>query len=349
MVKIKNKKNKKESIRRLKNKKTDKKINKTVKKKAIILRNATKKLQNTNTKKINEINYNDLEEYLISKVISEQSPTEITSTNLSTIILNITSSLQKLSYKFGYSNGKSIFYNYNNINMLLKFLEASGFKSVLYYPHGDKNVIRCKSHSQKVKNYNLKLHYYEAGSIAGYLSGHIGKNINVVEDSCVYEGAEECIFSIYNYDLTEKTNPKTVKNPHLLISEEILKNKSQMTNNTYQLLSIMSLLRSSKIVDELSKLLYISGLELSKTNGINISNGFDVIGKYLGVNSIKIVKKVKNKKSIFIKYNNDDSLRQYILLTSNIFLGLAKGLSKKEIGASIDINKDSSYILKLNI
>ena len=71
--------------------------------------------------------------------------------------------------------------------------------------------------------------------------------------------------------------------------------------------------------------------------------------RYLGVNSVKVVKKVKNKKYIFIKYNSNDSLREYILLTSNIFLGLAKGLSKKEVNASIDINKDSSYILKLNI
>ena len=71
----------------------------------------------------------------------------------------MTSSLQKLSYKFGYSNGKSIFYNYNNIDALLRFLEASGFKSVLYYPYGDKNIIRCKPSFEKiVKNHGLKLH-----------------------------------------------------------------------------------------------------------------------------------------------------------------------------------------------
>ena len=74
-----------------------------------------------------------------------------------------------------------------------------------------------------------------------------------------------------------------------------------------------------------------------------------MIANFIGAELIKSEVKDKHKKYIFIKYNHYNSIRSYVLLTSNIFLGFTSGILNKEAKASININKDSSYILKLNI
>ncbi len=291
--------------------------------------------------------YADLDELLLSKSLSSNKNIDMYSGTLSSLIFNMTLSLQKLSYNHGYTTGKLIFEKYSKIDKLLTFIELGGLENIYYYPYGNTEIIKSRSKEAK-ENYGVKLHNFEAGAIAGYFSGFFDKVVSISEEKCVFEGADECIFKA-SFKTQEQQND-IIKEPHLALQNAIISSKTPIQNNCYQTLSLLPLMSSEKILEELSKLFYVSGLGLSKSKTpIKLSDGIERIANFIGAELIKLEVKEKRKKYIFIKYNHYNSIRSYVLLTSNIFLGFTTGILKKEVNVSININKDNSYILRLNI
>ncbi len=346
----------KKTIKNKKAKKSIKHISKQIKKqekKQKIKVNAKIKNKKNNIRKKSlaikkvEEQYADLDELLLSKSLTSNKTSELYSGTLSSLIFNMTSSLQKLSYNRGYTTGKLIFEKYSKIDKLLNFIELGGLQNIYYYPFGNDEIIKSKSNIQK-ENYGIKLHNFEAGAIAGYFSGFFDKAVSISEESCVFEGAPECKFKA-SFNIQDKQNP-VIKDANLVLKNAILSSKKPIQNDCYQILSLLPLMSSEKILEELSKLFYVSGLDLSKSdNSIKLNKGVEMIANFIGAELIKSEVKDKHKKYIFIKYNHYNSIRSYVLLTSNIFLGFTSGILNKEAKASININKDSSYILKLNI
>lgn len=317
----------------------------TIKQKTKI-KKTKKYVKKAQLKEKSEESYSDLDELLLAKSIESNKEIELYSGNLSSLIFNMTSSLQKLSYNRGYTTGKLIFEKYSKIDSLLNFMENGGLQNIHYYPFGNYEIIKSRPTSSK-ENYGIKLHNFESGVMAGYFSGFFDKLIYISEEKCVFEGAQECTFKV-SFTNQEKQN-NVIKDAHLALEKAILINKIPIQNNCYQILSLLPLMYSEKILNELSKLFYVSGLELSKSDeSIKLNNGLERIANFIGV-EIKTEVKEKSKKYIFIKYNHYNSIRSYVILTSNIFLGFTTGILKKEVKTSININKDSSYILKLKI
>ncbi|MEM0201139.1 MAG: V4R domain-containing protein [Candidatus Micrarchaeaceae archaeon] len=308
-----------------------------------------KQKANTKNKKVFQKiqeHYIDLDDLLLSKTLSSNK-SDLSSGTLSSLIFNMTHSLQQLSYNRGYTTGKLIFQKYSKIDDLFKFMEVGGLCNIYYYPFGNEEIIKSKSNTEK-ENYGIRLHNFEAGAIAGYFSGFFDKSVYISEESCVFEGSQECTFKV-SFKTTEKQN-NILKDAHMVLKEAILSNKEPIQNNSYQILSLLPLMSSEKVLEELSKLFYVSGLELSKcSTSLKLNVGIEKIANFIGAEIIKSEVKEKAKKYIFIKYNNYNSIRSYVLLTSNIFLGFTNGTLKKEAKGNITINKDNSYILKLNI
>lgn len=296
----------------------------------------------------NEAKYLDIEEYLLSEILEKNTNNSTVKLPLQTTIFLTTTSMRKLAYKHGYSIGRSLYVNYGESDKLLSFIESGGIGNLFYYPYGEFTIIKSKV--QKIdQNCNTNVHFYEAGVMAGYLSGFLDKDINVIETTCVNNGAESCQFNA-SYSILEPTF-SGIKKIQLqnLIKLAIQNTNKENINNPYQILSLFPILNSKELTKILSKLLFISGYTLSENSNVNnLKESLDKLSRYIGTNIL--YQKTGNKKKslkINITYNNLNSILEYVSLTSNLFVGLITGVTKKEVKTNITINKDNTYILKI--
>ncbi len=316
---------------------------KIIKKQKIITSSKT----SNKTKIAQKISYNDIEEFIISEIITQKIKSSI-KLPINTIIFNLTESMKKLSYKQGYSIGRIIYLNYGDTDKLLDFIESGGIGNLFYYPYGDLSII--KTRSLPSINCGANIHFYEAGIMAGYFSAYMGKNLNVIETKCVNNGALECQFNVSSSLIEPQFSKKLIISPVSLISQALNSLQDNSVCSSYTILSFLSILQSKNILHSLSKLLFVSGYEFSNYYTYkNFDEGLSKISQYIGVQIQKQPKNTKAKKYIYIKYNKYNSIQEYVTLTSNIFIGFIKGVTKKEALINININKDSVYILKINL
>ncbi len=303
------------------------------------------KNKSTNTKK----EFSDLEEYMISEVLAEKNTNTENPISLNTILSNLTPSMRKISYKHGYSIGKSIYSMFGDVDALLRFIEVGGMRKALYYPYGELSIIHSKPNTNSV-SYALNIHFYESGIIAGYLSAYLDKNIDVIESRCVANGSSECQFNA-SYGSGEPNFFKENKciSPSL-ISRSISDGNNSSINLPYHMLSITPILESKNITLGLSKILYLSGIELSKSSSLkNLEENLRKMASYLGVSAPKLKTQKRKIIEMQLQYNKYNSIKEYVSITSNLFTGFIKSVTNKNVEASITINKDNVYILKINL
>ena len=346
-IKIKNQKNiqKKSSKSKEHSKNIISISTKKIIKKKMNVKKSVIKNKSTTPKKV----FSDLEEYLISEVLAEKSASTENPTSLNTILSNLTPSMRKISYKHGYSIGKSIYSMFGDVDALLRFIELGGMRKALYYPYGELSIIHSKP-NLSVINCGLNIHFYESGIIAGYLSAYLDKNVDVIESRCISNNSSECQFNA-SYSSGEPNFFEEKKClPSSLISRSISDGNNTSINLPYHMLSITPILESKNIISNLSKILYLSGNELSKSSSSkNLEENLKKMASYLGVSAPKLKTQKQKVIEVQLQYNKYNSIKEYVSITSNLFTGFIKSVTNKNVETSITINKDNVYILKINL
>ena len=293
--------------------------------------------------------FSDLEEYLISEVLSEKNTNTENPISLNTILSNLTPSMRKISYKHGYSIGKSIYSMFGDVDALLRFIELGGMRKALYYPYGELSIIHSKPNTNGI-SCGLNIHFYESGIIAGYLSAYLDKTVDVMESSCVANGSSMCQFNAsYGSGAPNFFEEKKCLSPSL-ISRSISDGNNTSINLPYHMLSITPILESKNIISNLSKILYLSGNELSKSSSSkNLEENLKKMASYLGVSAPKLKTQKQKVIEVQLQYNKYNSIKEYVSITSNLFTGFIKSVTNKNVETSITINKDNVYILKINL
>ena len=111
------------------------------------------------------------------------------------IIYSSSHALRELAYSKGYSFGRMVFQRSSGgIRGLEAALDGGGLRKPLYRASAHKAIISAAV--RPCKNIGGRIHYFEAGMIAGYMSASTGRHLEAVEMRCAGNGDPECSFHI---------------------------------------------------------------------------------------------------------------------------------------------------------
>lgn len=116
---------------------------------------------------------------------------------------SLTPEMQRLYYKAGMSIGRALYRSASNgkvytvpeepVPDLVRFFEKAGNEKITYDAFPDKVAVNI--YGRKSPNLGARIHSFEAGIIAGFLSAANRMLINVAETSCSASGSEFCRFT----------------------------------------------------------------------------------------------------------------------------------------------------------
>ncbi len=264
---------------------------------------------------------------------------------LHALLYGATRSLNILGYKYGFTVGRTLHSRHKRIESLFAILERGGLGKVLYTPSSDKSYIRSSASGNQVMRIEAgRVHYYEAGMIAGFLSSHTKAYMRTEETSCVMSGDPECTF------VSSTTAPISYgglgRGPDSLVKDmaEVAKGrKGSGASDYYTYLSMQPLL-SGRISEKLAGLMFAAGRELRVSSHESIGEIVKTAGLFIGAGA-KMVKNTKAKKSIVLRYNSFGSVG-YVALTSPIFAGAVGGEYKA--GRTYSRLKDGAYSVRID-
>ncbi len=248
--------------------------------------------------------------------------------------------LERLIYKHGFSLGKNIYAKSNGtIDALLAVLENGGLENVLYYPFNDSFVITAKS--SNAKNLHRKMHVYESGLIAGYLSSATELPIQVKEIECEYNGDGRCRFVSY-------VGAQNEEEAESLDFEKIVSNISEIAkvegsiSPSYFASAILPVANHAS-AGPLSNFFYIAGSKLA--NSLKLEE----IAKLAGASSVKVAKAYRNiPRLVKVRYAPESSMGLYVDAATAALKGYIKQRYGYELEAKRRIMKDNSYMVELH-
>lgn len=243
------------------------------------------------------------------------------------LIYNSTESMRNLAYRHGFSVGKELFdfSGEGKIDALLAGLKAAGMEHLLYTPAIDAVIIKNLHKTAHKATYKNRIHIFEAGVIAGYLSTHTSTFINAKETHCTYYGDGFCEFVAsgnqtpgggYRIQSLEETVGS--------VSDRILVDDEKAAGrHDYVILSLLPVLKEP-IIRQVSKLFFLIGENLAGAEGYDDKEIIKRIAGSLGVDAKMAV--AGKTFSVRIGYNDYNSMRGFVELSTKAFIGF---LSKR--------------------
>ena len=264
------------------------------------------------------------------------------------LIYSLTPKLARTAYRFGYSIGMDIFANSSKEqNMLVPVLGRLGFRNIVYQPFRDALVIKSGSRNHTVRKVDAKIHSFEAGIIAGYLSAHSGELINTTEKECIYNGDQACRF-VSNTGRAFGSN----SNPSLEdVIDTIAANMheikfSDRSEVAYHMLPLMPMTKQP-LRNEVVKIFYLIGLELSQRYGKDEAEALlENIARYFGTS--KGPTKISTKTAeVQLRYSYHNSNSAFVELSTAMVRGFIRGKTSKEPNVYINIDKNKNYVVDI--
>ena len=264
------------------------------------------------------------------------------------MIYSLTPKLARAAYNFGYSIGADIFTNSRKQqNTLVPVLGRLGFRNITYQPFRDALIIKSGSRNHEVRKIGAKIHSFEAGIIAGYLSAHSGEAINTVEKECVYNGDSVCRFVSSTGRTFESNSNPSVEDVIDSIAVNVHEIKfSDRSEVAYHMLPLMPMTKEP-LRSEIVKILYLIGIELSQRYGKDEAEALlENIARYFGISKgqIKIAPKTVE---VQLKYSYHNSNSAFVELSTAMFRGFIKGKTSKEPNVYINVDKNKNYIVDI--
>ena len=264
------------------------------------------------------------------------------------LIYSLTPELSRTAYNFGYSIGRNLFLNSKKWeNTLVPALRRLGFKNIKYYPFRDAVAINAGSRDHDTKNIGAKVHSFESGIIAGYLSAHSGEPINTVEKECTHHGDKECRFVSYaGRILRDNSSPSLVD---VIDSIATKMHETRFSNRSaveYHMLPLIPMTKQP-LRSEVTKIFYLIGLELSQRHGREESEELlRNMARYFGTAKEDIDIAAKNA-SVQLRYAYHNSNADFVELSTAMIRGFIKGKTSKEPNVYINVDKNKNYVVDI--
>lgn len=299
-----------------------------------------------------EKKYYDIEELLISSLITNSHSTSHDNILIWDLIYSMSKSMEEVGYTYGHAVGRDIFYKTDGrLDVLIRILEKIGIGRPYYYPSKDMLLIRStsKPHHPPV---GKTVHSYEAGIISGFFSSYAGLDITTTELRCIYNGDKNCEF------VTELNPEPIVGKPtdHRKLIDALVTKIMDLDYSTvngmkqdYHMLPILPLLKRP-LLDEISRLLYALGRKLAqKTGKKDIDSTIKNVAYFFGISKAFVENAGRGERVIKLRYSTYNSTHEFVVLSTSMLLGFAK----EKFGGDGTIYKrlarDRSYLLTIQI
>ena len=237
------------------------------------------------------------------------------------LLFNISYPTKELAYAYGYMLGQTLYSTNNNMISLINLLEKLGLKNIRYEAYPDIVLIKANSKKENIG----KIHIYESGIIAGFLSAHTKLQISVDETSCEFNNDPLCVFQA-------KPGNKKIDQKTINIEKAIDSIDDFSTNNS--LLLYLPFLENHnlflKTFYEIGKALKERGKDIEY-----ISRLFDI-----EVNK----RKIKKNNYIIIRYKPYNSYVPLVRLS----LATLFGFTNKQKGVKKEV-REGSYKISIRI
>ncbi len=264
------------------------------------------------------------------------------------LIYSLTPKLARTAYNFGYSIGMDISANSKKEkNTLVPVLGRLGFRNIVYQPFRDALVIKSGSRNHDAKKVGAKIHSFEAGIIAGYLSAHSGEIINTVEKECIYNGDPVCRFvSNTGRAFGSNSNPSledVIDSIAVNFHEIRFSDRSEVA---YHMLPLIPMTKQP-LRAEITKIFYLIGIELSQRYSGNGAKALlENIARYFGTSQgpVKIAPKTAEVQLMY-SYHNSNSA--FVELSTAMIRGFIKGKTSKEPNVYINVDKNKNYVVDI--
>lgn len=264
------------------------------------------------------------------------------------MVYSLTPKLSRTAYNFGYSIGMDIFANSRKEqNVLIAVLGRLGFRNIVYQPFRDALVIRSGARNHDAKKVGAKIHSFESGIIAGYLSAHSGEIINTAEKECVYNGDDACRFVSNTGRTFGSNNPPSLEDVIDAIAINMHEIKfSNRSEVAYHMLPLLPMTKQP-LRGEVTKIFYLIGVELSqrysKEEPVHL---LENIARYFGTmqGPVKITQKTAAVQLRYAYHNSDSA---FVELSTAMVRGFIKGKTSKEPDVYINVDKNKNYVVDI--
>ncbi len=287
----------------------------------------------------------DFEDIVAQNMIDKAGKRELTKSALATVeaIYSSSPSLERIAYRHGFSVGKNIFSKSNGtLSALLATLENGGLENILYYPFNDSFVITASG--ADAKSINRKMHVYESGLIAGYLTAATGTQIFVAETECEYNGNGRCRFVSSSGFGTEETHSAAMDLNRIISDVSEIAKVGGNVSASYFASAILPMADHPSSAP-LSNFFYIAGSRLAEGHE---DLGLDEIAKLAGASSIKVAKEYRHvPKLVRIRYAPESSIGPYVDAAASAVAGYLKKRYGYEPEMRRKVLKDNSYLVEL--
>ncbi|MDE1846376.1 MAG: 4-vinyl reductase [Candidatus Micrarchaeota archaeon] len=292
----------------------------------------------------------NLEDLLISQIALPKFEKQ-SSHLLPELLYNLTPSTRSLGYNSGFRMGERLseLHNASNsLHPLINALMCGGFSNVMYYPHKNSAIFEMVHHKECKMDLNATLHIFESGLIAGYLSHSTGARMTVTETMCAHDAKGKCQF------VAERTGaisePAAFEGTAQIVGSirsAIANGNEKSVSGSYFALAIAPLTRSP-LKEELAKLLFVVGRELSPTLELNQVS----LERLATIFSLREAGATSNRKgvtSINFALAPISSTSNYLDLVAALFSGVLSHKAAKTPHLTRGLSRDGSYRAELKI
>ncbi len=290
----------------------------------------------------------DVDELMVTGIMKHAVP--VADTTVQNIIYNSGDAARRLGYKFGFHVGQSVHaQSANGMAQFFDALENLGMGKALYYPSGSYATITSGKSARKYSS-GSKLHVFESGIIAGYLSGRTGRMINVTETACSSEGHDRCQFVAEPSEVQQSNPAGRINNPSKEIARAImLSNPVQRDGeNTHLALSNIPFMQEP-LTSSVSRIFSDAGRNIAHTCHGDYNAALKHISDCFDLAGIEVKNRARGKKVIRLKYKQYNSMEGLANLSGSMVLGFAKSFFRSNPQVRTGLSKDNTYFVDIRL
>ncbi|MEM3626067.1 MAG: 4-vinyl reductase [Candidatus Micrarchaeaceae archaeon] len=297
---------------------------------------------------------NDFEEALISDMLAKAgNKISACSLLIPEALYSSTAAMRNFAYNSGFSVGKNIYAKGGDLNAMLELLGNGELSKMLYYPFDDRSIFIGKPRPSVALG--GKVHIYEAGMLAGYLSASTGMAIDVHEKYCVHNGDAFCQFvavpkgTAYTQSATAGNFSDVVDRLAAAVMHS--KAEDRRADEDYYLLYMLPLLEKP-IAENLYGIFYAAGGKIAEYAKNSTTANEELLGsmsKTTGAESAKFVKRNGSLRGISIRYGRANSISSLVNAYAALFAGMVKDLYSSGVEIKRELMANNSYMLRMRL
>lgn len=311
-------------------------------------------------------------EALIANVLSGNAKKKVDGNSITfgSVICSLSPKMREMHYKTGFSLGKSIYTSINakkryrvhgeGIDYLVNFMENMGYGAITYSTFPEQTKV-CINPTRAFKA-DSRMHSFESGIIAGFISASRRMLIHVKEEACTSNSSETCNFVTTSHpDYSIAASDATIINKFMEHLDSYINGNAEASPRELIPEEYHALLTSPIVngmdSDSMRNVMAYAGNALAKQMGIN-SGSHKRISAYK-IRKIESAMRVLNMGKIEIKSLNPirinvafdalTSKREYVDASLAFLSGILNPLVSKT-GFNVEtacVNKNDAYHVKI--